>query len=76
MTSWKRWTQKNGLPVEVSDSPSSNPGGFAVTAADAVGMCDQRYRQAKEVVEAAAVASGRRRVLPLVLVVGELLRFA
>lgn len=47
-----RWAREKGEKVEVGESPTSTnlP---RIDAAAAVGMCDQRYRQAKEVVEAA-----------------------
>lgn len=47
-----RWAKQRGEEVKIGETPNSIQPAF-VTAAAAVGMADQRYRQAKEVVEAA-----------------------
>lgn len=48
-----RWAKQRGEEVEHRDSRSITPVDSCRSAAAAVGMADQRYRQAKEVVEAA-----------------------
>lgn len=48
-----RWAREKGERVIVGESPTITTPLSRATASEAVGMCDQRYRQAKEVVEAA-----------------------
>ncbi len=48
-----RWARERGQEVNFDESQKSTPVDASLSAAKAVGMCDQRYRQAKEVVEAA-----------------------
>lgn len=48
-----RWAREKGEKVILDESSSSTTQLPRATASEAVGMCEQRYRQAKEVVEAA-----------------------
>lgn len=47
------WAVKNGEVNLMGESPTKLQNLARASASAAVGMCDQRYRQAKEVVEAA-----------------------
>ena len=48
-----RWAKEKGESMPVGDSPTGMQQKSRSSASAAVGMCDQRYRQAKEIVEAA-----------------------
>lgn len=48
-----RWAKEKGQAMLEGESPSSIKNPSRSSASSAVGMCDQRYRRAKEVVEAA-----------------------
>jgi len=48
-----RWSREKGQEVNVDESATFKDRHFAVNASAAIGMCRQRYEQAKEVVEAA-----------------------
>ena len=48
-----RWAKEKGQAMLVGESPTSIKNLSRSSASSAVGMCDQRYRRAKEVVEAA-----------------------
>ena len=48
-----RWAREKGAPIVDAESAPITRGPLAASAAEVVGMCRQRYEQAKEVVEAA-----------------------
>lgn len=48
-----RWARRKDAKVNFDESPKFTPVKSTASASAAVGMCDQRYRRAKEVVEAA-----------------------
>jgi ParB-like chromosome segregation protein Spo0J len=48
-----RWAREKGQKIEFDDSSNSTRVDSSKSAAEVVGMCRQRYEQAKEVVEAA-----------------------
>jgi ParB-like chromosome segregation protein Spo0J len=48
-----RWAREKGEPIVDAESSPITRGPLAASAAEVVGMCRQRYEQAKEVVEAA-----------------------
>ncbi|MFY7866906.1 ParB N-terminal domain-containing protein [Roseateles sp.] len=50
-----RWAREKGLPVNLDESSKFTQA--SASAAEVVGMCRQRYEQAKEVVEAAEQAA-------------------